>query len=1579
MNINIKLIRIGLASLMLLLNIITMFDNRVTVQAAIPAATIVNNPPSQNLNITVFPQRDFVSATGYLASDIVQVSLIHPSGVSYSTNNIVPQDAPGAPAGAAFAGIVEVNHPGAACWPTVTPDIRAGDKLRITIVENLDFPGRVGQADETTLRNVTAGRPVETAPGTIQVHGTAVEADGVTPLPASQLEQRMVANQDAFLLNGRRTIRANTATGSDGTLTYDAPSSINWTATYSNLDPADVTRALNAESRGLWVPAVVAPALPTESTIYENGAGIIGGPAGPACTAPLEKLPPPPGSETVLPTTPTGLTANVVNGNTVNLNWTASTDNVGVVDYGIYRDGIAVATVQNPDASAPAPTSFTDKNVAPGTYTYTVDAGDAVGNRSALSDPVSNITTVRPAAALPPGTVVNEPPAAPIQIISFPARDFISSSGFEETDSVVIQLLRKEGGQLVLVSSATQTPQADPRAAANAPFAGIVEVNHPGGACWDGITPDIRAGDIVRMIAYNPNGSIRTVNQTTTSNAVSQKPVIVTPATGNNADGVIEVHGIAMDANGNPIDLAQIEQRMVANRDAFDLNGRRAIRAGGAGKDGTLVYDTANNPTGVKWTATYTGLTADDIYRAIGGKSPSSGRVFGGAEARVLWLGLTPLNAREITIYENDGGGAVLNGPAGPVCTAAAEPLDTAPPVFPAPDAGLVAKSVPGAAPGTNDVQLTWTAASDNVEVYGYGIYRDGMLLRNLGGGTTSYIDKNVVGNHNYTVDATDSASPGPGGNAQGTPYGNRSAQSTPPANLSVTDVVPPSVPANLTAKASGASVTLKWSASTDNVGVTGYTVYRSGSGVTGSGVETIVDAQTLTFTDTNVVDGTTYKYSVDAFDAARNHSAQTAEVSTTIASDTVAPSVPANLAANLPDIHGKSIQLTWTAATDNVGVTGYGLYRRNIYPALGAFVKIADLNGLMLSYTDPNLATGTYEYVVDAVDSAGNQSAQSTIAGAAVANDPPVAPHSLIAFPARDFISATGYPSIDGPYTFTLLRDGKEKYKSTPFNSDANGLVEVNHPGGTCWNVNTPDIRAGDIIRITSAKGIPEQTTVSNIASQRPIAINANTVQVHGSAQDANGQPLPLDQVENRLISNRDPFKLNGRRTLRAGGGSLDGVISYDSPGSSSWTATYTGLNGEDVARAAGGTAPNGVSFIGAESRGVWLGRNPVALTEMTTFENGAGVAGGPSAPCTAPGETPVAAATLTPNTLAFGNQAYIPPSTSAAKQVTFSNGGSGPMTIGAIYLAGLQPGDYAISDNTCPATLGAGLSCTVSVTFTPKALGLREANLSFLDNAANTTDQTVLLSGSGVDVSAPGAPGAPAQTLANTTYLGVKSGPALANSTLPVTLKWASSTGTVTEYKIQQSINGGPFASVTIPAGNVADATLDLPMGTTAAPKTYQFQVQACNNANCSAWVAGPRFTITPVDEGNNSLLSYGGNWSAAQAFAGAYGDTVRNASTSKDKIQLVKKITFTVTGSIAWITTKGPDRGIVSISVDGGPAQTVDLYAATSQPAALAFVANNLAAGSQHTVTVQLLGTKNSKSSSTRVDSDAFVIIS
>ncbi len=92
---------------------------------------------------------------------------------------------------------------------------------------------------------------------------------------------------------------------------------------------------------------------------------------------------------------------------------------------------------------------------------------------------------------------------------------------------------------------------------------------------------------------------------------------------------------------------------------------------------------------------------------------------------------------------------------------------------------------------------------------------------------------------------------------------------------------------------------------------------------------------------------------------------------------DTTAPTAPATLSAvDRPADTGGAINLSWSAATDNVGVTGYQLYRGTRAGTYGAPTAL----GNVTSYTDATAVTGTrYYYAVSAVDAAGNEGAQVT------------------------------------------------------------------------------------------------------------------------------------------------------------------------------------------------------------------------------------------------------------------------------------------------------------------------------------------------------------------------------------------------------------------------------------------------------------------------------------------------------------------------------------------------------------------------------------------------------------------------
>jgi chitodextrinase len=88
-------------------------------------------------------------------------------------------------------------------------------------------------------------------------------------------------------------------------------------------------------------------------------------------------------------------------------------------------------------------------------------------------------------------------------------------------------------------------------------------------------------------------------------------------------------------------------------------------------------------------------------------------------------------------------------------------------------------------------------------------------------------------------------------------------------------------------------------------------------------------------------------------------------------AKDKVAPSAPATLTARAGD---RQVKLAWSAASDNVGVTGYRVFKNGVH--------IVSVNAATLTYTDSGLTNGnTYSYTVKAVDGAGRVSPSSNTA----------------------------------------------------------------------------------------------------------------------------------------------------------------------------------------------------------------------------------------------------------------------------------------------------------------------------------------------------------------------------------------------------------------------------------------------------------------------------------------------------------------------------------------------------------------------------------------------------------------------
>ncbi|HJP95100.1 MAG TPA: hypothetical protein VJ875_24275 [Pyrinomonadaceae bacterium] len=275
----------------------------------------------------------------------------------------------------------------------------------------------------------------------------------------------------------------------------------------------------------------------------------------------------------------------------------------------------------------------------------------------------------------------------------------------------------------------------------------------------------------------------------------------------------------------------------------------------------------------------------------------------------------------------------------------------------------LTAPSAPtnlvAAAPNPTTINLAWSPSTDNVAVTNYLVFRDTLPspIASVVGTTFSDTGLTPLSSHSYRVIASDGA-----GNLSG--FSNTATASTPP------DTTAPSAPTNLTAVgANSTTINLSWTASTDDVDVVGYNVFRDG------GATPIATVSATNYSDTGLGIGSTHSYTVKAFDGANNLSvASNTATASTQGSDTTPPTDPTGLTATGSST--TTIDLNWTASTDNFAVTGYKVFRD------GGSTEIATVT--TTSFSDTGLAVNsTHSYQVSAFDGAGNQSAKSNTATA--------------------------------------------------------------------------------------------------------------------------------------------------------------------------------------------------------------------------------------------------------------------------------------------------------------------------------------------------------------------------------------------------------------------------------------------------------------------------------------------------------------------------------------------------------------------------------------------------------------------
>jgi glucose/arabinose dehydrogenase/chitodextrinase len=693
-------------------------------------------------------------------------------------------------------------------------------------------------------------------------------------------------------------------------------------------------------------------------------------------------------ADTVLPTAPTGLTASAVSPTQVNLSWTAASDNVGVTGYRVERcQGNGCTNFV--EVATPAGTNFNDTGRSPQTtYRYQVRAADAANNLGPYSS-IASATT----PALPDTT----PPSAPSGLTATAASATqVNLAWTAATDNVGVTGYRVERCQGATCTNFAQigTPTA-------------TSFNDSGLSATTTYRYQVRAVDAAGNLGpYSTVASATTPanSDTTPPSAPSGLTATAVTATQVNlawtaATDNVGVTGYRVERcqGASCTNFAQIATPTVTSYNDTGRTGTTTYRyrvravdaAGNLGgysniaaattPDGTppsapsgLTANAANaTQINLAWTAATdnVGVAGYRVERCQGAGCTNFAQIAAPTGTSLSDTGRTDATTYRYRVRAIDAAGNL--GAYSSI--AAATTPDGTPPSAPN---GLTATPV-----SATRINLAWTAATDNVAVTGYRVERcQGASCTNFTQistpTATSYADtgRTSATTYRYRVRAIDAAS-------------NLGAYSS-IVSATTLDGTPPSAPSGLTATAvSAVQVNLAWNAATDNIGVAAYRVERC-QGASCTNFAQIATPTATSYNDTGRTGATTYRYRVRAVDAAGNVGAfsNIASATTPASSDTTPPSAPTGLTASA--VSAAQINLAWTAATDNVGVTGYRVER-----CLGAscinFTQIATPTGTSFNDTGVAAAT-TYGYQVRAVDAAGNLGPYSSIASATTPSPPP-------------------------------------------------------------------------------------------------------------------------------------------------------------------------------------------------------------------------------------------------------------------------------------------------------------------------------------------------------------------------------------------------------------------------------------------------------------------------------------------------------------------------------------------------------------------------------------------------------------
>jgi len=332
---------------------------------------------------------------------------------------------------------------------------------------------------------------------------------------------------------------------------------------------------------------------------------------------------------------------------------------------------------------------------------------------------------------------------------------------------------------------------------------------------------------------------------------------------------------------------------------------------------------------------------------------------------------------------------------------------------------------------------------------------------------------------------------------------------------------------------------------------------------------------------------------------------------------------------------------------------------------------------------------------------------------------------------------------SIPNPYTPIINLSGLQDAFVSKFTSDGTGLVFSAYLGGS-------DTDQGNAIALdTTNQGnmyVAGSTFSADFEQLDPSTYTAPQLNYGGQGDGfvamIAGSSLPIVTVTPSSLS---------YGTYNVGTPSTAYAVKYFNTNTTSTVTigsiTFGGTNPGDFTQAFPGTAPGdcvGGGTVAPDTYcNIWVSFTPggggprsatITITDGTSSTaHIVSLAGTGALP----------QVSFTPSSLTFPSQ--LVNVASVAMPITVQDTGAGILTVGTVSITGPNPGDapsdFSVHSNNCTSSLTSGSSCTISIVFTPSALGTRNATLVVNDNVTGSP-QKLSLTGSAIAVANTIAP---------------------------------------------------------------------------------------------------------------------------------------------------------------------------------------------------------------------------------------------